>query len=462
MGNANNSKEAGTVEASRHAGFLSQLATLLRLAAPIALSRFGALMLVIVDAAMLGHTDSRGLAYYGLGNAVAMVPFLIGIGMMIGVAVLTAQARGAGRDQECGPIWRVGLYHALAMGGVFAVLSLAGEGFLAAIGQEPALVRGGGRVMVVIAVGLPGAFAFICSTLFLEALNRPRPGLVVMVAANLVNAALNWLLLDGWPDFGLDAAAGVALATSVTRWLMALALIVYLFRLPEAGHYRIRGRLADGWRISAKLRRLGYAYGLAHGLESMAFSSLSLLAGYLGLAAVAGYQIVINVIAFAFMGAVGVATATGVAVGHAVGAGDSGGVARAGWSGLATILIFMGAVAVAIVLLPEPLGRIFTNDPEVLAVIVPTLLVAGYMLLADGAQAVLMGALRGAGDVWVPTILHLCAFILVMMPVAWWLALPQGYGTPGLMMGAFAGVTVAALLLGGRFALISRRRVRRL
>ena len=151
----------------------------------------------------------------------------------------------------------------------------------------------------------------------------------------------------------------------------------------------------------------------------MAFSSLALLAGYLGLAAVGGYQIVINIIAFAFMGAVGVATATGVAVGHAVGREDASAVARAGWSGVATIVMFMGLFAIGVELFPDALAHIFTNDPAILAVVVPTLVVAGFMLLADGSQAVLMGALRGAGDTWVPTALHLCAFILVMVPAAW-------------------------------------------
>lgn len=398
--------------------FLGQLWVLMRLAAPISLARFAMLLLVVVDAAMLGHADSQGLAFYGLGSAVAMVPFLIGVGMMIGVAVLTAQARGAGRDRDCGAIWRVGLTHALAMGFFFAALGLGGESFLRAIGQTPALAVGGGGVVLVIALGLPGAFAFLASTLFLEALNRPRPGLVVMAVANLANAGLNWLLLDGWPALGLDGASGVALATSVTRWLMALALIAYVLRFSEAARYRVLDRLRNGWQVGRRLRRLGYAFGLAQGLESMAFSSLALLAGYLGLAAVGGYQIVINIIAFAFMGAVGVATATGVAVGHAVGREDASAVARAGWSGVATIVMFMGLFAIGVELFPDALAHIFTNDPAILAVVVPTLVVAGFMLLADGSQAVLMGALRGAGDTWVPTALHLCAFILVMVPAA--------------------------------------------
>ena len=104
------------ISADPPSGFGGEFARLARLAAPIALSRFGALLIVIVDVAMLGHADATELAYYGLGNALVMVLFLIGIGMLIGIAVLTAQARGAGRMRECGTVWRVGLIHAGALG----------------------------------------------------------------------------------------------------------------------------------------------------------------------------------------------------------------------------------------------------------------------------------------------------------------------------------------------------------
>jgi MATE family multidrug resistance protein len=108
------------------------------------------------------------------------------------------------------------------------------------------------------------------------------------------------------------------------------------------------------------------------------------------------------------------------------------------------------------------LGRIFTDDPVLLAIVVPTLLVGAGILVCDGAQGVLMGALRGAGDVWVPTAMHLCSFLLVMVPAAGWLSLRAGLGTPGLMWGTFCGVTLAAVLLAGRFHVISKRPISRL
>jgi MATE family multidrug resistance protein len=106
-----------------------QIGAIARLGAPVALSRVGMLLLIVVDVAMVGRHSSFELAYFGLANAVHLVLFLLGVGMLIGAAVLTAQAAGAGAERECGVIWRTAALHALALGAIFLVVSLAGGWF---------------------------------------------------------------------------------------------------------------------------------------------------------------------------------------------------------------------------------------------------------------------------------------------------------------------------------------------
>ena len=126
------------------------------------------------------------------------------------------------------------------------------------------------------------------------------------------------------------------------------------------------------------------------------------------------------------------------------------------------IVLFMSALALVMALFPHLLGRIFTSDEVLLAIVAPTLLIGAATLVGDGAQGVLMGALRGAGDVWIPTAMHLCSFLLVMVPAAAGFAFLADLGTPGLMLGTLIGVSLASCLLAGRFRLISGRGVDRL
>ncbi len=434
-----------------------QFARLIALATPIALSRLSLLFIVIEDIAFLGHVDSVALAHYGIANAVFMVLLLTGVGMSIGVAVLTSQNLGAGEGEAAATVFAVGLGHALVMGLGFVLISFAGERFYLAIGHAPALAHGSAGVLAMLSFGLPALLAFTVASLFLEALGRPRVGLVVMLLANLVNIAANAIAME----MDIDVAEGVALASTLVRYAMAAAMLGYLLVTAQRlaiGHVEV-ARFAE---VSRKLRRIGYAMGLAQGLESMAFSSLTIVSGYLGAAAVATFQVVMQFMGFAFMGAVGVSTATAVEVGRAVGRGDGAGLRRAGWSGLAVIALYMGVVSVFVLFSADWLAGLLSGDPAVVALAAPALTLVAIMLIPDGAQGVLMGALRGTGDAWVPTVLHLFAFLGVMVPGARLLAIEAGFGVPGLIGGTFLGVSVATVVLALRFRVVTRREVRRL
>jgi MATE family multidrug resistance protein len=441
------------------ADFAVRVRAIAKLAAPVTAARLGMLVIVMVDIAMTGHFSTIELAYYSLAQAVHMVCMLVGIGMLIGTAVLCAQAVGAGRHKDCGVIWRVSVLHALALGCFFALLAQAGNYFYHQLGYQSDLADGAGAVLAVLNLGLPGQLIYAACILFLEALSRPGPGLIIMIAANIVNAGLNWLLIGG--EMGLGAE-GAAWATTAARSLIAVAAVVYILRLADGRRFNVAGPMARWRALGGKLRGLGYPLGLAQGLESAAFASLTLFAGHISGQAAGAFQIVISMIGFCFMAAIGVGTATAVHVGMAIGRGDQRQMMLSGWAGLFTITVFMAVMALIMAIFPETLGGIFTDDPALLAIVAPTLLVGAATLVADGAQGVLMGALRGAGDVWVPTALHLCSFLLVMVPAAGWFALRTDLGTPGLMLGTFCGVTLAAVLLAGRFHLLSRRPVNRL
>ena len=188
------------------------------------LGRMGILIMVAVDTAMTGHEGPVELAYYALAMAPQIPMLLVGIGILLGTVVLTAQADGAGETRVCGRIWAVALMHAATLGLVFVVLCQGGEAFLALSGQSPDLARGGGRVLIVMGWGLPGMLLFSASTFFLEGISRPLPGMFVMLMANLLNAALNWIFIDGQWGAPALGAEGAALATTIVRWFMFAAI----------------------------------------------------------------------------------------------------------------------------------------------------------------------------------------------------------------------------------------------
>ena len=439
----------------------AHLRATMRLAVPVMLARLGVLTIITMDTAMSGHASGADLAWYSVAIAPQIPLMLVGIGLLMGTIVMTAQAVGAGTPERCGAIWRSALVHAAVAGVVMAGACVFGEAFLRAAGQPEDIAVGGGRVLAAIGFGLPGVLLYVATSFFLEGIGRPVPGMVIIIGANILNVGLNWLLIFGHGGFPAMGAEGAAIASSIVRWCMFLAAAVYVLRFINRRRFGIAAAADPAERLGPRMRRIGLPMGIAHGLEASAFAVMTLFAGLLGAAVVGGYSVPMNLLALAFMGAIGLSTAASVRVGNAVGRGDPAGVRWCGWVAVGVAAVYLAAIAVVFALVPGGLAALYTADAAVLAIAVPTILVGAIAAIPDGVQGVLMGALRGASDVWPATFLYVFSFWVVMVPLGYWLAIPRGLGAPGLMIAVVAGATVAALLLGWRFRVVSARAVRR-
>lgn len=433
----------------------------LALAIPVTLSRAGTVAFITVDTVMAGRAGSDELAFYGLALAPHMPLFVISLGLLTGVPVLISQADGAGRYARCGPIWRKALYSAVILGLITGVMMQFGEGFFRLVGQTEDLSAGGAYALEMFGYGMPGLLIFITTSFMLETIGRPRFVTLVTFLANFLNFGLNWVFIEGnlgAPEMG---AAGAALGTSITRWVMAAALVIYALNLPEAAKYGLRpGRGDPASAGLGNLLRIGLPYGLAIGFETLAFSTVAMFAGLMGEANLAGYQAAMNVTTLIFMVGLGIMVAASVRVGNAVGRRDRYGMALAGWTGLGLVLCTMVVISVLLNSNLEWVAGIYSSDTAVLTVAISSLAIIAFIILVDGAQAVMLGALRGAGDVLFPTLFHLISFWVVAVPLAWFLGLHQEMGVRGLFLGMSAGLITAAVLLSLRFHIVSRREIR--
>jgi MATE family multidrug resistance protein len=213
----------------------------------------------------------------------------------------------------------------------------------------------------------------------------------------------------------------------------------------------------DGDLTVRAVLRIGTPIGLQFAAEIGVFSVAAVLAGRLGEVTLSSHQIALGLASFTFMGPLGVAGATAVRVGYAVGAGRS--PRRQGFVGIALGLTAMIAGAVAFAAIPAVLARIFTMDTLVIATAVPLVRIAAAFQLFDGMQVVAAGALRGAGDVRLPFLANVVSHWCIGLPTAVVLAFAFHLGAVGLWLGLTAGLVTAALTLGARFAVLSGRRI---
>ena len=145
------------------------------LALPVMLARAGLVTLLTVDTVMVGRAGGQELAFFAIGTAPQLIMQTVGVGLLVGTVVLTAQADGAGRFGECGRIWRLALLLAGVLGLFYASIELRGEALLGLLGQDAAIAAGGARILRMWAIGMPGVMLYMATTSFLEGISRPRP-----------------------------------------------------------------------------------------------------------------------------------------------------------------------------------------------------------------------------------------------------------------------------------------------
>jgi MATE family multidrug resistance protein len=433
------------------------LAELSRLSGPVIVSRAGIMTLALVDTIMVGRYAVQELAYQSIGLAPSTVLVVVTYGLLLGTLVSAAGAIGRGVEADAGAAWRRALPFALIVGAIGALLCQLGEPLLLATGQSADLAAGGGAVMRVIGWGLPGLALFVATSFFLEGISRPLPAMLAMIAANLLNILLNWLLVYGeWglPELG---AVGSAWATTLVRWAGAALLIGYVWTMAEHARFGVRRRPGGGWRAGVRQRRIGYATAASVGMESTAFAVVQIFAGWLGAMALAATAIAINVVAIVFMVALGLGSATAVRVGVAHGRRDPADLALAGWTGLAACTLVMAAAGAVLLVAAPAIAGVYSTDAALVAVAAPLIAFVAWILVVDGGQAVMANALRGRGDAWVPTVSHALSYFGVMIPAAWLFAFPLGRGALGLLEGILVASIVSVALLSARFLVLARR-----
>jgi MATE family multidrug resistance protein len=450
--------------------FLREAWSILRLAAPVIATRAGMIIMITIDTAMVGRAGTVDLAHFAVAFPPQTLGFIVIVVLLSAGAILAGQAMGAGRLEECGRIWRVALLVGIALGLLIGGVLALGDRLLLLLGQAPDLADGGGRVLSTWALGMPGIAIYVATAMFLEAMRRPLPGLVIVIIGNVVNAGLNWILIYGNLGAPPMGPTGAVLATSLVRWLMAGLAVAYVLSMPDARRWGVYGPLGPAGADAARLLRLGLPLAFGSLLEIMAFFAFATFAGWLGSLPLAAYQIALNIMSTVYMAAIGISVATSVHVSMAVGRGRSDEVARAGWAGAAVVGTVMAVATSGFLAFAPSIVGFYTSDPILTAIVGAVTVLIAAIFLFDGMQMVLLGATRAVADVTVPAAIFFVAFVMIAIPLAYTLG-PRGgaaaliggdaatAGVTGILTAAFVSLTLSSLLLGLRFAWISRRRL---
>jgi multidrug resistance protein, MATE family len=436
----------------RAAEFRTELRELARLAAPLAAAQAGTNLMGLVDVAVLGRLGATELAASGLGNAIFFAFSVFGMGMVMGVDPLIAQALGAGDRRRARHVLWQGVWLGLVVAGVLTLIMAAAALVLPWTGAQAELVSPARIYLLVRLTSLVPHLLYFVMRAYLQAHGTTRPLLYSMIAANVFNLFADIVLVFGAGPIPAMGIAGAALATVACTILQFVWVGVAAFRI------RIDGPVDHRWTQPeiARAFRVGLPLGLQMGAEVGVFALVGLLASRLGTLHLAAHQLAISLASLTFCVALGVASAGSVRVGRAIGARNTAATRVAGHTAIMLGMAVMGVSALAFALFPRAIARLVTNQENVIAAALPLMLVAAVFQLSDGTQAVGAGVLRGAGDTRWSFYANVFGHWFIGLPVALLLGFGMGLGIVGLWWGLCAGLTVVAVLLFLRFERLSR------
>lgn len=438
----------------------SEYRALISLATPIVVVQVGLMMMGVVDAIMVGRFSAAALAATAIGNFYFFVVAMFGLGVLLVLDPLIAQAVGAKDEKAIALAVQRGLLLALVMSLLLGLLLLPAEPVLRALRQPEELVPLASTYILICLPSFLPFNAFVVFRQLLQALGMTRAIVVTIVLCNLTNVALNWLLIFGNLGFPRLGVAGAATATAISRTLLVVILVALSWRTLH-GYLRPVRREVFELAPLTRMLRLGLPIGAQQELEVAYFGGLIILMGLLGTISVAAHQAAINLASLTFMVPVGVASATAVFVGRAVGAGDEPAVRRYAIAGLVCGVGFMCMSALVFLLFPGALAGLYSRDAEVVALAAALIPIAGLFQVFDGTQVVSAGILRGIGDTRFPMVAAALGFWLVGLPLSVLLGFNARLGAEGLWWGSLIALFAVAALLLQRVRLRLRRSMER-
>ncbi|MFZ4894450.1 MATE family efflux transporter [Plantibacter sp. Mn2098] len=419
---------------------------ILRLAVPALGALIAEPLFLLADSAMVGHLGVVPLA--GLGVASAVLQTIIGLMIFLAYATTPAVARRLGHGDERGAVsvGVDGLWLSLGLGAVIAAIGwFLSPTLVGLFGASEDVTRQADAYLGISMLGIPAMLFVFAATGLLRGLQDTKTPLYVAGAGFAANIALNFLFIYG---LGLGIA-GSAVGTVIAQWGMVVAYVVVILRHVARTGASLRPHRAG---IGGAARSGIWLFFRTAWLR-VAMLLAVFVATSLGTDELAGFQVVMTLFATLAFALDALAIAAQALVGKGLGGGDVAGVravlVRCLQWGVGSGIV-LGAVVAAT---SGFVGLLFTSDPAIAALILPSVIVLAVSTPLAGFVFVLDGVLIGAGDaryLALTGLLNTAVFVPMALAVLTWSS-PDAAGLAWLSIAFLFGYLGArALTLGLR------------
>jgi multidrug resistance protein, MATE family len=424
----------------------------LLLALPVMLSQAGQVLVQQVDNMMVGSVGTIELAAASFAGNVFIIGMVLSMGFSFGLTPLVGPAWASGDDKLAGK-W---LHNSVFLNSIISLLLMLAmfsvSFFMDRMGQDDEVVKLAIPYYRILVISILPFMIFFTFKQFAEGIGSTIYAMAITLIANIINICFNYLFIFGkfgFPELGLT---GAGIGTLIARVIMPI-LFIYLFvRKDLFRKYLINAyhSFIDKQTIK-RLFEVGWPISIQIVLEVLAFALGAIMIGWLGPVNLAAHQIAIGLASVTFMIATGISSGTTIRVSHQFNLGDYDSMKKASYASVHLVLAFMSTSAILFYIFRNQLPYIYTQDLEVIEVASKLLVMAAIFQVFDGLQVVMLGALRGLTDVKYAMVIAFISYILISLPLSYFLAFTMKWGPEGVWVGFVVSLAIAGILFLRRF-----------
>lgn len=413
-------------------------------------------MLTFVDTLMVGVLGDRAISAVGVTTQPKFLMLMFLLSLNIGVTAIVARRKGEGNIKGCCR----SLKQALMVSSLLSVLVLAGSllfanELLSLAGAQSDYIDDSVTYFRIV---MAGQF-FGCLGMTINAAQRgfgnTKVPMVSNVVANIINLALNYLLINGiwfFPRLGL---IGSAISTAISTFVIFLLALYSVVSTRSHGGLSIVGGASGTWHFEKDTLKSIYKVASSALVEQaflrLGFFTYASMVARLGTVQFATHQICMNMINISFAVSDGFGIAATSLVGQSLGAKRPDLAKVYGTIAQRCSMLLGLALCALFLLFRKQLIMLFTDEQPIIEMGAKIMLIIAATSLAQTSQVVISGCLRGAGDTRFVAVSSFVGVGAIRPGLSWLLCYPIGLGLIGAWIGMFADQFLRLLLNAARF-----------
>jgi putative MATE family efflux protein len=423
--------------------------SLLRLAWPVMLSNLFQTLYNFADRLWLGRWGTVGIAAVQVSFPLVFLTISVASGITVAGMALIAQFTGANRQEDANLaagqvlVFTAVLAAALAVVGYFAagpVMSL--------MSPEPDLIEAATTYLRVIFLGAPLIFSTFLFAAMLNGVGDTVTPMLLMGVSVVANIVLDPFLIFGWGPFPEWGVFGAAVATVLSRGLVALAGFYLLFSGKLGIHIRV-SHLKPRWGLIRQITSIGGMASFGQTGTALGFAVLNRALAWLGTPVISAFGIGTSFISLVLMPAMGLGQATATMVGQNLGASKPERARRVAYDGMLISTLILVAAAALVIPFRSHLIQVFMSDPEIVKIGMRMLLLVGFAFPFMGIIQVLIGVYQGSGHTAYSMFFDLFRLWGLRIPLIYLLAYVLSWGSNGVWWAMFwSNMGTAMVCLG--------------